>query len=377
MLPISERRRRSAREWFANCRHAYAATYVHGLTTDSNATRRGSCFHDARHRYINELWRKQYVSDHELAQIALTQACVEHPLPYDEWQDVRDLWARWSERYELNLTTFFSVEQAIAGPFGADLRLDEVHVPGPDTIRAIDAKTWWRIPSQAEMVESFQTRYYLAAMRRVFPGFRRYEIQYEIVRYSTLSEVITADDGDLDEFEEYIAEQDISMASAEESADYPATAGAHCAYCVATCPIVDHPFGGARRVDSHECAGGVVRVLAALHHTVEGLTAILRGYSEQHGRVESGGIEWAFRPTERHVYPAQAVLDVLEQHGTPFKLMLSGTAVKPLLTSKKKYAHLADDIRALAQTKVTTKFYPKRTAPADDDRAYDDEVVEE
>jgi hypothetical protein len=214
-------------------------------------------------------------------------------------------------------------------------------------------------------------------MRRVFPGFRRYEIQYEIVRYSTLSEVITADDGDLDEFEEYIAEQDISMASAEESADYPATAGAHCAYCVATCPIVDHPFGGARRVDSHECAGGVVRELAALHHRVEGLTAILRGYSEQHGRVESGGIEWAFRPTERHVYPAQAVLDVLEQHGTPFKLMLSGTAVKPLLTSKKKYAHLADDIRALAQTKVTTKFYPKRTAPADDDRAYDDEVVEE
>lgn len=372
MKPLEERRRRSAREWFANCPFAYAAYYVHELSSETTATRRGSCFHEARQRYIRSLWAQRIEADHDLAQIALTQACVLWPLPYAEWMDVRQLWARFTENYMLNLTTYYSCEDAIAGPFGADLRLDEVHVPNEDTIRAIDAKTWWRIPSQSEMAESFQTRYYLAAMRRVFPGFTRYELQYDLARYGTHSDVITADLGDLDEFEEYIAEQDLALAAAEEDGRYPAMPGAHCRYCVARCPLVEHEQAGVYRAVDSESARRIVDRLAVLHRDTETLTSVLRGFAEQSGPVESGGIEWAFRPTARATYNAAHVLAVLEEHGVAFNLKLSATAVKPLITSKKKYVAIADEIKALAQTTVQTKFLPKRVAMGDDDREYED-----
>ncbi len=93
----------------------------------------------------------------------------------------------------------------------------------------------------------------------------------------------------------------------------------------------------------------------------------LRALVNERGPQSAGNIEWANRPSERSVYPAQAVLDVLESTGTEFKLHFSGSAVKPLISSKKKYkGPVEDGIKAVAITHTRTQFGPKVVVESDE-----------
>lgn len=365
-----DNRRRSARETFAHCPYRYASEYVWGVDMNSTPARRGTTFHKARELYIRGLWQERAKADHEIAASALFEANRTLSLPHAARLDLESLWSRWIERFELNLDTFVEVESGKMSHFGAELRLDEVHAIG-DTLRIVDAKTHWRIPSQSEADESFQAAFYLAGARRLFPGFDRYELVYDYVRYGVPLKV-SHGHAEMDLTDAICEEQEAAMRDAEESGLFPAQGGAHCATCLAACPIVESTDRAPVRVTSDQEAKRMVGELAAFYRAEEVRQAALRAWADEHGPVESHGISWAHRPVERHTYPARAVLAVLDAHGVDFTPMLSASAVKPLLTSKRKYIAVQAEIQATAVTKVQTRFGPK-VERLDDEREYTDE----
>jgi hypothetical protein len=364
MKPLHERRRRSAREKFQSCKASYAGDYVYEVDGQNDYTRRGSLFHDARHRYIVALWRSRQTDDHELAERAWTEASTANPIPHQHRADARSLFLRWIERFKLNLDTYVDSETELMTHYGSMLRLDEVHVVGPDHIRIIDAKTYWRIPSDEELRNELQVAFYLGAVRKLFPAFTRREFVFDMVRFG-VQVTVSLSESELDEFDALAAEQDVAMAKAEVDGDYPATPGDHCRMCVLQCDAVDHALRAPARVIDGADAKRAVKHLAVLHRQQEQLQAALKVYSDFNGPVEAGGIEWAHRPETRSVYPAGPVLDVLHRDGFDYNLLASGSSVKPLITSKRKYLSVADDIKALAVTKTATKFGPKRTHDLD------------
>lgn len=370
MKPLTERRRRSARELFSNCQHAYADNYIHDIDSGNSVTRRGSTFHRAREIYIRSLFASKQTDDFELATAAMTQALIELPLPYAEELDCADLWLRFAERFSLPLSQYYGTETTLM-MFSTLLRYDLVLVPDANTLLIDDAKTNWQLPSQSALENAYQNAFYLSAARLLFPGFKRYVFRYDFVRFNQFR-FVEKTDAEMDAFEEHISTQDEAMARAEELGAFPATAGAHCGTCLtAKCPVADNAMRFSGRLTGPAEASEAVRVIAALHRSLELRQEALRAYSAEHGPVTGSGIEWAHRPVEQAKYPAGAVLEVLESTGTVFPLYLSGSAVKPLLTSKRKYSAIAPAIKALAEIKVKTEFRPKVVVEAEE-REYAD-----
>lgn len=360
MKPLHERRRRSARERFTACQASYAGTYIHDVEDGSDYARRGSLFHSARENYIRALWRERLTDDLELAEAAWHDSAVAMPIPHEHRADARDLFVRWRERFRLSLDTFVDVETKLRTHYGNDLAIDELHVIAPDIIRIVDAKTFWRVPSEEELRNSFQTAMYLGAVRKLFPAFTRREFVYDLVRFN-VQITVSLSESELDEIDLQAIEQDEAMAAAEESGQFPATPGDHCRMCVLACQAVDVALRAPARILEASEARRAVKHLAVLHRQEEQLQAALKTYSDFNGPVEAGGIEWAHRPETRSVYPAGPVLEVLRANGLDYNLMASGQSVKPLVTSKRKYKGVEDAIKATAITKTATKFGPKRT----------------
>jgi hypothetical protein len=358
--PLHERRRRSAREGFSNCAYAYAAQYVYGVVSESDYTRRGSLFHRARELYIGLLWQTRQRADFEQAEAAWQQAATEMPVPFAMYQDAREIWQGWVERYELNLSTFLAVETDLVSHFGARLKLDEVHVPDADTIRVTDAKTYWQIPSAEELRTDFQTACYLAAVRKLFPGFRRREMVYDFPRYGK-QVTVSLTDAELDEVDAMLESQSAAMDDADREMVYPATPGSHCGMCAASCPVVDNPDRMLARVTSATEAQDAAAYLAVLERDQERLRAALRAYTAEHGPVTTSDLTAGHFAREKRVYPLVPVAAIIKSEGlADLGLTVSESAVKRVSQSKRKYASAAERINALAVVSVETEFGVKR-----------------
>ena len=144
---------------------------------------------------------------------------------------------------------------------------------------------------------------------------------------------------------------------------------------MAACPLVDHYAREIARIQHLEHAQGAVGLIAAWSRAVEREKDVLREWVDQHGPVKHGGIEWAHRPGEMVRYPAVELMELLKTNGVKREdvpkdvFQLSSSAVKPLLTSKKKWAWIADAIKALAIRKSTgTKFSGQAIVPDEDEQ---------
>jgi CRISPR/Cas system-associated exonuclease Cas4 (RecB family) len=336
--------------------------YVYGLASEADYTRRGSLFHRARELYIGALWKTRQRSDFEAAETAWRQAATELPLPYAMYLDAREIWQGWTERYELNLTTFFAVETDIASHFGARLKLDEVHVPDADTIRIVDAKTYWTIPNAEELRTDFQTACYLAAVRKLFPGFRNREMVYDFPRYGK-QVTVALTDAELDEVDAMLEAQTAAMAEAEAEQVYPALPGSHCGRCAASCPVADDPDRVPLRVTTAAEATEAVAYLAVMERDQSRVRAALRAFTAEHGPVGTSGLSAGHWTQERRVYPLVPVAGVLVMEGLEkLNLTVSENAVRKVTRSKRKYAAAADQINALAVVSTETEFGVKRVA---------------
>lgn len=369
MKPIHERRRRSARETFSNCAHRYHAEYIAEVESGNSVTRRGSTWHLARELYIGDLWSARLTDDFELARGAMSRAMKALPLPFAEELDCRDLWKRWIERFRLPIAEFFSCEARDLFAFGAQMRFDLVLVPSPDTLRINDAKTNWSIPSQDILDAHFQPAMYLAAARRLFPGFSRYEFEWDFIRFNQ-QRITMKTPAELDDVEDTLSDQDEAMSKAEESGVFGATGGSHCGTCVCRdCPVVGNALRYSPVMAGLPEAAKTVGEIAALHRAIELRQSALRAYCDDHGAVQGGGIEWAHRAVTHNRYPAAGVLAVLNDAGVTFPLYFNGTAVKPLTTSKRKYTAIEQQIKDLAVPTTKTEFRPK-TVVEQEEREY-------
>lgn len=385
MKDRAERRRRSARETFGNCRVRYAAEYLDGVDNGGDAARRGTMFHRFRELYVRALFKARVSQDHELALAALEQARIEQPLPWAEWLDVEQMATRWMPWYALDVDAFVSTEGAIPGFAQTLLRLDEVTMPASDTLQIKDCKTHWRVPNDADLRASFQTQFYLAGLRRIMPGFDHYQMQYEHARYTLLSEVIELSPAELDAVDAAIAEQDVAMDAAEAQIKhaphgidwpyeaFPATGGSHCRTCMAVCPLVEHAKREPVRVLDSMDAAVAVGTIEAMRRSIALRMDALRAYTDAQGPYEAGGIRYQHWPVESASYDAREVLRVLHEADIDLAklpkgvLTISGSAVEPLVTSKKKWKGIEDAIKAVGKLETFTKFGGKRVKAEDDD----------
>jgi hypothetical protein len=281
------------------------------------------------------------------------------------------LWLNWVERYELNLITFYSAEQKVyCKEFNCDLRMDETHVPHPDVFQIVDAKTHWQMPTVDRLRTAVQTGMYLAGARHIYPGFARYELVYDFVRINQQVTICLAD-GELDAWDKWVAESDEAMDMAETVGSFPASGGAHCSTCMVKCPLADEPARNVVRFATEQEAKDAASRIAARARANAIETNVLKDYANEHGPLVAGNQEWAHRLDLKKTYNADAVLKVLRANEIEYALWLSATAVKSLLTAK-KYKPVADQVAALAVSKVGTKFSAKTIAGEDDSHEQED-----
>jgi hypothetical protein len=367
MKPLHERRRRSARETFAACRMKYRALYVDGVDMSSAATRRGNAIHLAAERYIRILWDAKLTDSSDAAQLAIEFARTHTPgLTFEEWCDCESLWARWAPDFRLDLDRFVEVESKLEW---ADtlLQFDRVEMVSQNRLRITDLKTHFRIPSQSSLEASYQTHFYLAAARALFPGWAHIEMVYEFIRYGVKSEPIELTPAQLDLVEQHIRETDEAMSMAEDTNTFPATGGAPCSTCTLAISCLN----------SQKVAHGPQEIASslAMAERVKALGMVfLKDVVDLDGPFQYNGIEWAHRPVIERRYPAAAVVDALREAELPIPgyVSLSASSIKGITESKKKYASVAETIKALAVTRSSgTTFSGKRVDGGEDEPVKD------
>ncbi len=303
------------------------------------------------------LWETKQRSDYELAAAAIHAAHIAYPLPQDEWIDCESLWARFVERFELPLEQFLLAD-AISGEFmGAAMRFDLVLVPSETTLRIPDWKSHWRIPSESEVSNWFQSYFYLAAARHLYPGFQRYEMSYEFVRFGQ-SIVVTKTDAELDSFVSRIEQIDHAIEEAQATGVYPATPGKHCGTCTLRCEVADRNEAVPSRLETYADAQAAIGVYRALTSRAQLWRDAIMGFGESAGPIRANGLMWAFQSKESTVYPVIETVKAVEVAGVVpgFKWEMSASAVKPLLGRKYQACH--ESVKALARTSTRTDFGP-------------------
>lgn len=368
---FTESRRRTARELFANCPRSYQGTYLEGVSSEPDATRRGNVFHDARAKYISALFAAQSSADHELADMAWHSAITNAQLPAAEYADARHLWLAWTERFDLNIKTFYAAEQEQwCGPFSCWLRFDEVHATA-DTLTIVDAKTHWRLPTPDALRSSVQTGVYAAGARLVFPGFQRYVLVYDYVRVNQQITVCLSD-AELDDWCRWVQENDEALDIAELTNAYPAKGGAHCGYCRVKCDLADHVSAMPIRFLSADEAKAAVSRMAARDAANKADMAALKTYADQHGAVVEGGIEWTYRKMIKATYDAVGIVNAMKHNEIAVPLALSATAIKPLHRYMKANPTMREIVESCKSEKVSTQF-SKAVATTDDTPTETDE----
>lgn len=365
MLPLEQRRRRSARETFAACRRKYQAEYLDGVDMSSAASRRGQAWHRMSELYIAALFEAKLTHDADLAQKALSQARIETAgLTFEEFTDLEGLFTRWAPNFRLDLEGHVAVETAMP-VFGTLLRLDRIQAVDGETLRIYDAKTHWAITPQGVLENSWQTNMYLAGARRVFPGWQHYQMVYEFIRWGVFSDVIEKTPAELDAVELAIAESDAAMDEAEDRQVFPATGGKACGTCSiahTACPLVLN--GWAPSLTPQEAAGALSAIDRARTLLIEGVKA----HVEANGPVVAGGVEWANRPRVKVAYEAKRVWDVLFNADLEAPaLMLSASALKGITDSKRKYLAVAEQIKALAVVRSAGTVFSGKAVAGEED----------
>ncbi len=352
----SNAKRRSARESASDCLAKFRGQYIDGVDMSSGVTRRGTAFHRAVQLYVLGLWETKQRADYELATQAYHAACAEHPLPDEEWADFGSLWSRFTERFELPLEQFYTTESG--GEFmGAQMSFDLVLVPDDSTLRIMDWKSHWRIPPQPELENSFQAGMYLAAARSLFPGFERYELAFDFIRYNQQI-TVTKTHAELDAFVQRIDQIDAALEEAAATGVYPATPGKHCNTCRLKCEVADRRGAIPPRFTTYEEAQAAIGEFHALNTRAMQLRASIAAYGEACGPIRHNGLMWAFTPKDSTVYPVIETVKAVEAAGVVpgFKWEMSASAVKPLLGRKYQSCH--DSVKALARTSTRTEFGP-------------------
>lgn len=344
--------RRSAVETADGCLYRYEAIYERGFEDTSDDARRGTGWHDAAKVYIRSLAKAQLTSDAELARLALRQGLLVSGTPARLWDEIEALWWPWVERFELDLEAYLLAEERQERA-GFVWTPDLVYAQG-DAIEMKDFKTHWAIWSESKARGELQARWYAWQAAQVWPGFARYRITFEFIRYGA-AVTVEFSPAEIETVEAQVQETLARVERARATNTWPATPGAQCGYCRLECPTVDDALRAPVRVldklDAERIAGEAL-VLAQAH---EARLNALKAWCTTDGAVAAGDMEYAYRASAVVRFPIGPVMQVLTAAGIVPAFKVSASALSSFLTTK-KHAHVRQAIEALAQPTVRTTF---------------------
>lgn len=346
--------RRSAVE-AAACLWRYKALYLDGVHDESDPSRRGTAFHLAAEKYIDALIDAQAPADAELAAWAVRAAIVESLVPGHLVPDVRALFLRWAERFELELNAVLQVEWATI-----TTHKGRAFAWKPDLVYATDAgvlihdwKTHFAAWSEIEARAMFQSRFYLAMARREWPGQPAYCLRYVFPRMGTSVDV-SFDEAELDAIEHEIEARLAVVDEAHRRDAFPATPGPHCGWCRLQCPVAEGADGMIpARVDNAPAFSALAAEYLAAKQRLSQVQKALRSYVVANGPAIVHETRIAVTPRVSVRYPVAAVEAAAHAHNV---ILPALTVSKRDLTSVLKLPSMAADLDAAKITKTSYVF---------------------
>lgn len=300
--------RRSAIEAASHCLYRYKKIWVDGVDDTSEYALRGIAFHAAANRYIKRLVDAQLPQDQDEAILAFQEAIgLIEKLPATLVPEVREVFDRWSEHFELDLQAYITSEEHQA-------RNEQAFTPDlvygkPDCLEIIDFKTFWSALTEQQAKADFQARWYVKNAQVEWPGFPLYRFTFSFVRLNKYVSVTFTPD-ELDGLNREVSAVTAMIRHAAEQNEWPATAGPSCGFCALQCPLVDSPITVPKRL-SRDDAPKVGAWLLAAEQQVRSIKKALKAYCAANGPVDVNGVRWDNRPATSVSYPASAVVKEL------------------------------------------------------------------
>src|SRR4030095_12974586 len=172
--------RRSAIEAAGNCLYPYKRIWVDGIDDMSGYAIRGIAFQACAHRYSLRLVERGLGQDQEEAEAAFLEGIASvGRLPGRLVAEVRQLFDRWAENFELELPWFLAAEER-------QERSDQAFTPDlvygrPDCLEIVDFKTFFVAPTLEQAKADFQAMWYMRTAVSECPSFPEYRFTFEFV----------------------------------------------------------------------------------------------------------------------------------------------------------------------------------------------------
>jgi len=340
-------------------------------------SQRGIAFHEAAFRYIDRLARAGTPADHEEADLAFKEGITLTQLAPHLLPDVRKLWRRHVEHFQLNLNAYLSAEERQETERFTWIP-DLVYI-FPDNVTIYDWKTYYKGLTHDQALQEFQLKFYLVQAIDIWPNFATYTFVFNFPRLAY--EVrITLTAAQIEDFRPEVEAIMLSMDEAARTGNYPAIQGAHCGLCRLACPLADNPVKLPVRFTNLEQAQLGFGRLLMLEQEVKALKKSLEAWCRTEGPVVYRGQEYLHRQGSKRRYPAAAFIDFLRERGTPEELIalitVSKTGLADFGNPRKVVLPVTEFLQEIEQATTTWTFRHRKAgelAPATDDEEHDDE----
>ncbi len=362
----------------AKCLWLWRAKHIlDAKETDTEASRRGTGFHDAADEYVKHLVLTRQSTDY----IEVDRIAQRYP------GDGGSLFVDWSKRqiidfekvvgteWDLLLSWDFATcltpEIASVDEYPISARLDLVMLEDAATVIIRDYKTHYGIYSPDR---SIQSRFYPWILSKYMPYVKRFVFQLEFVRYNVRREVVFGWD-EIRETESEIIGRVNEILEAIETNTFPARVCDRCSYCKLDCPLVGKGL-------SRECIGQVgnpdrARDMAeeayALQRRAEAIMTALRNWTVAHGPIELTDHVLESHNHDAWKYPPQQIVRLNRQHGLDefANLQPDHRALKKIFRS---YPDYETALKATGKNPGRSEFSFRKIKENDEDEDKDSET---
>lgn len=355
------------------CLHRYHEIWVKGTDDMSDIALVGITCHAIKFRYIQKLVELQIEADSELAQAAFFEGIAFAQAPPHLIPEIREIWERHAEVFELDLKHFITAEEKQTTEGGVTFTPDRVEANTRiNELEIHDDKWGWAPPLSDEEVKSlFQARVYSLMARERWPGFSSYRFIIHAIRFNR-SSTATYTAAELDQIEREVRAHIGTIERAKETGHWPAVAGPACRFCALACPLMDQtPAVMPKRLLEASQAVSLGSWVLAAEQMLKAAKKALKGYASAHGPISVQGIVYDNRPSQERKYRIDAVLEALrlnniagafedpKQEG----LTISHSALKKLF---KIYPQVERDLELQVIEKVKYRFSAKQPKSGDE-----------
>lgn len=340
----------------AQCALRYHEIYDNDMNDESVFSLRGSAYHTVKRHYVKGLYEAKVPMDFEIAKEAFQVGIREAGTPVQLIPEVRDIYDRHVQHFELPLDRYASNEDLriridAPVPYQLETDLDLIHADRSE-VEILDDKTYYVGFSEAQARELVQTRYYIWAAMQEYPGFEWYRMTYVFVRLNTTVSV-RFHRTDFDNLDVEIRAMDAVRRALYVTRNYVATPGEVCGFCTLKCPVLDDTRRGLLRVktaDEFVKLAGLRIVQEKLGREIQ---KALKQYVAINGPVNMHGEVFAFRDQVSTRYDAGQLVDLFREFQAPTNFEVTASAIKNHL---KAAPALVPEVATLAKLDKKQRF---------------------